>query len=225
MSARTWPGQKILPLRLDWNEHSFYISRMPQNTEKAPPRSRGVPERVLTAALHLFTTRGYFNTSVPDIVRASGCSTGSIYHHFGDKEGIAKALFESLVRRIDAAFDDIENRYSSAQERCRAVIELLFRITEEEPDVMEFMLYAKHREFLPDLAPICSARPFQKMREFVSRGTVTGEVRPVDPVVAAASVYGGALRLIHLRLDGVLEHSLMEKLDDIWMCAWRSVAA
>jgi AcrR family transcriptional regulator len=197
---------------------------MPQNSVKTSPRSSDVRERVLAAALHLFTKQGYFNTSVPDIVRASGCSTGSIYHHFGDKEGIAKALFEGLVVRIDAAFDDIENQYSSSEDRCRAVIELLFRITEEEPDVMEFMLYAKHKEFLPDLNPICSARPFQKMREFVSRGMATGEVRPMDAMVAAASVYGGALRMIHLRLDGVLEHSLLEKLDDIWKCAWRSVA-
>ncbi len=197
---------------------------MPQNSAKVSPRSSDVRERVLAAALRLFTKQGYFNTSVPDIVRASGCSTGSIYHHFGDKEGIAKALFESLAARIDAAFEDIERRYSSAQERCRAVIELLFRLTEEEPDVMEFMLYAKHKEFLPDIGPICSARPFQKMREFVSRGMVTGEVRSMDAMVAAASVYGGALRMIHLRLDGVLEHPLMEKLDDTWTCAWRSVA-
>lgn len=129
-----------------------------------------ISERVLTSALHLFTEQGYFNTSIPDIVRHSGCSTGSIYHHFGDKEGIAKALFESLVARMEVALNDVERQYPGAEERCRAVVELLFRITEEEPETMEFMLYAKHKEFLPDLAPVCSARPFQRMREFVTSG-------------------------------------------------------
>jgi len=197
---------------------------MSQSTSNVKITTKDVRNRVIDAALHLFTQYGYFNTSVPDIVSASNCSTGSIYHHFKDKEGIAKAVFESLVERINIAFDDIERKNSSAQQRCRAVIKLLFFITETEPDVMEFSLYAKHREFLPNNNPICSSRPFQKMREFVIQGMADGEISSMDDMVAAASIYGGALRMIQLRLDGVLEESLMDKLDDVWQCAWRSVA-
>ena len=69
--------------------------------------SRNIPEVVMQAAIHLFTKQGYFNTSVPDIVRESGVSTGSIYHHFGDKEGIAKTLFKMLVARMENAFNTI----------------------------------------------------------------------------------------------------------------------
>ncbi len=185
--------------------------------------NRNIPEVVLEAAIQLFTKQGYFNTSVPDIVRESGVSTGSIYHHFGDKEGIAKALFEMLVGRMEDAFNDIESQHDTAQARCRAVIELLFRVTEEEPEVMTYMLFVKHKEFMPDMAPICSSRPFRQMRQMIVDGMTNGEVRSMDDMVAAASVYGGALRLISLRLDGVLEQSLEEYLDEIWSCAWQSV--
>ncbi len=198
---------------------------MTKTSKKADLPTIGVHERVINASLLLFTKQGYFNTSVPDIVKASGCSTGSIYHHFKDKEGIARALYESLVMRMNRALDEIEMQFPTSKQRCRAVIELLFRITETEPEVMEFILYAKHREFLPGNNPICSSRPFQKMREFVTSGITDGELAPVDDMVAAASLYGGALRLIFLRLDGVIENSLMDKLDDVWKCAWRSVAA
>lgn len=197
---------------------------MTDTAEKLPGRESSVGARVLSTALKLFTRQGYFKTSVPDIVRASGCSTGSIYHHFGDKESIARALYESLVERMDHAFQEIEQADQAASTRCRAVIRLLFQITEQEPEVMEFMLYAKHREFLPDIHPICSAAPFRKMREFVSLGMEQGEIRRMNPTVAAAAVYGGALRMIHLRLDGVLEQSLNEKFEEVWLCAWRSVA-
>jgi AcrR family transcriptional regulator len=189
----------------------------------ATKSSRNIRERVLETAIHLFTQEGYFNTSVPDIVRESEVSTGSIYHHFGDKEGIAKALFETLVERMETAFNDIEQQYETAEERCRAVIELLFRITEEEPEVMSFMLFVKHKEFMPSMAPICSSKPFSQMREMVAKGIRTGEVRPMDAIVAAASVFGGALRMISLRLDGVLGKPLEEYLDEIWSSAWRSV--
>jgi len=194
---------------------------MPENTAKA---RRNIHDDVLNAALHLFTQQGYFNTSVPDIVRESGVSTGSIYHHFGDKEGIAKALFEMLVMRMEDVFDDIEREQHTAHDRCKAVIELLFGIAEAEPEVMVYMLFVKHREFMPGMAPICSSRPFRHMREMVVKGMATGEVRSMDAMVAASSVFGGALRLISLRLDGVLEQPLDHYLDEIWSTAWRSVS-
>jgi TetR/AcrR family transcriptional regulator, repressor of fatR-cypB operon len=87
---------------------------MSESANKVKVTQRDVRKLVIDASLHLFTQQGYFNTSVPDIVAASNCSTGSIYHHFKDKEGIAKALFESLIERMNIAFDDIEKQFPSA---------------------------------------------------------------------------------------------------------------
>jgi TetR/AcrR family transcriptional regulator, repressor of fatR-cypB operon len=187
-------------------------------------RGAAATEQVMQAALRLFTRQGYFNTSIPDIVRESAVSTGSIYHRFRDKEGIARSLYDSLVERMETAFSDIESRHQSARDRCRAVIALLFRLTEEEPELMRFMLFSRHREFIPELAPVCSSRPFVQMREMVRAGMAAGEVRTMEPIVAAASVFGGALRLIQLRLDGILDKPLPDYLEEIWACAWRSVA-
>lgn len=195
-------------------------NRSTQNTYA----TRNVQEQVLSSAIHLFTRQGYFNTSVPDIVRESGVSTGSIYHHFGDKEGIARALFNLLVERMTDEFSKIESKHDTAQARCRAVIELLFRMTEEEPEMMTFMLFVKHKEFMPSMIPVCSSRPFRQMRSMVSKGMTTGELRQMDDMVAASSIFGGALRMISLRLDGILEQPLEEYIDEIWTCAWRSVA-
>lgn len=185
----------------------------------------GPRDRVMDTALRLFSSQGFFNTSIPDIVRASGVSTGSIYHHFGDKEGVARALFDTVVARMEQALEAIREHHGDTAGRCRAVIELLFGITEEEPELMNFMLYARHREFLPDVAPICSSRPFQLMRKLVAEGMQRGEVRPMDETVAAVSVFGGAIRLIQMRLDGVLEQAPLALLDDTWDCAWRAIAS
>lgn len=184
-----------------------------------------VRRQALATALHLFSTRGYFNTSVHDICREADISVGSVYHHFGDKEGVARAMYEDIVRRMDESLDDIERRHASAHDRCRAVMAHLFGLTESEPELMAFMLHAKHREFLPEEKPMCSSRPFQRMRDFVARGIETGEISRMDSLIAAASLYGGALRLIHLRLDGLADRPLPECLDELWPCAWRSIAA
>lgn len=179
---------------------------------------------VLETALALFTRRGYFNTSVHDIQRAAGVSVGSIYHHFKNKEGIAKALYDDLVERLSQAMEGIMATHATAHDRCRAVIACLFELTEAAPETMQYILYAKHREFLPGEKPVCSSRPFEMMKQMVLEGMAAGELREVEPYVAASSLFGGAIRLIYLRLDGVLPKALPGFLPSVWECAWRSVA-
>jgi len=178
---------------------------------------------ILSTALELFTQRGYFNTSVHDIHRSARVSIGSIYHYFKNKEGIAQALYSHLVDGMANVMDDIDRENKTTHDRCRAAIEYLLKLAQSSPQAMQFILYARHREFLPDEKPICSSRPFEKMKAMVKAGMETGEIRQMDPTVASVSLFGGAIRLIHLWLDGVLNRPVSEYLDEIWACAWRAV--
>ncbi|HEY9147412.1 MAG TPA: TetR/AcrR family transcriptional regulator [Gammaproteobacteria bacterium] len=195
---------------------------MTKTRSPATPVSR---DKVLATALDLFTRKGYFNTSMRDITRESGVSTGSVYHHFRDKEGVALALYQSLIARMRCELEQIMACHDSAHDQCRAVVELLFRITEQEPAVMSFMLYVKHREFLPEERPVCSSEPFELMRTMVHRGMERGEIERRDLLVASSCLFGGAIRMVTARLDGLAEQPLEHYLDEIWACSWRSVAA
>lgn len=193
------------------------------------PRSSSPPANtrsaILAAALQLFGTKGYFNTSVHDIGGVAGVSIGSMYHHFGDKEGIARALYEALSSQIEDLIQAALGWPATCHDQAREVVAGLFLLTEEDPLAMEFMLYAKHREFLPDQPPVCSSRPFELMRNLVRRGMDEGEIRRMDPMVASTSLFGGPIRMITARLDGLLDQPLDAYLDETWTCAWRSVAA
>jgi len=50
---------------------------------------------VMQAAAQLFEERGYAGTSVGDVVRLSGHTSGSVYFHFNSKEGLARAVAEA----------------------------------------------------------------------------------------------------------------------------------
>ncbi len=52
-------------------------------------------ERLLTAALGLFTVKGYAATTVREIVAAAGVSKPALYYYFGSKEGIYLALMNN----------------------------------------------------------------------------------------------------------------------------------
>lgn len=181
-------------------------------------------DRVIATALELFTRKGYFNTSMRDITRESAVSTGSIYHYFKDKEGVATALYQGLVDRMSKEIQRIMQTHETAHDQCRAVIALLFDITEAEPDVMAFMLYVKHREFLPHERPVCSSKPFTMMRALVERGMQCGEIEQGDVLVASSCLFGGPIRMITSSLDGILDKPLQAYFDEVWACSWRAVA-
>jgi len=186
-------------------------------------RKKNIRETVLNSALHLFTVKGYFNTSVPDIVKHSACSTGSIYHHFADKKSIAEALYNCLVERMETSLNEINQNYDTTKQRCYQIIKLLFELTENEPEVMRFMLFSKHREFIADIAPICSTKPFMIMRDLVAAGMESNEVQIMDKMVAVSVMFGGALRLIQLRLDNVLKEPVQDKLEDVFTYSWKAI--
>ncbi|MCT4631331.1 MAG: TetR/AcrR family transcriptional regulator [Firmicutes bacterium] len=61
----------------------------------------GAKDKVLDAALPLFIDHGYHGTSIKLIVEKSGVSTGSVYHHFSNKEDIIKELYAQRKKHMN----------------------------------------------------------------------------------------------------------------------------
>lgn len=68
------------------------IPKLRQNKERR--------QRLLECAIELFIEKGYFNTSVREIIVKSGFGTGTFYNYFIDKEDILKALLEEFAEQI-----------------------------------------------------------------------------------------------------------------------------
>ena len=51
-------------------------------------------EKILDAALLLFSKNGFYATTIPDIARAMGMSVGNIYNYFSSKEKLAKEIIK-----------------------------------------------------------------------------------------------------------------------------------
>jgi TetR/AcrR family transcriptional repressor of nem operon len=54
-------------------------------------------ENITAQALQLFSVKGYFNTSVSDILSATGLTKGGLYCHFRSKEDIWYAVYDKAV--------------------------------------------------------------------------------------------------------------------------------
>ncbi|WP_052669077.1 TetR/AcrR family transcriptional regulator [Nitriliruptor alkaliphilus] len=60
--------------------------------------------RILEAALACFVERGVAATTIDAVRAASGASTGSLYHHFGDRQGLIAAVHGWLLDDYHAGF-------------------------------------------------------------------------------------------------------------------------
>ncbi|NJD91639.1 MAG: TetR/AcrR family transcriptional regulator [Geobacter sp.] len=55
-------------------------------------------QEIVIKALDLFSIKGYYNTSIGDIMAATGLTKGGLYGHFGSKEAIWEASYEEAEK-------------------------------------------------------------------------------------------------------------------------------
>lgn len=52
---------------------------------------------IIEKSLQLFSVKGYFNTSISDILHATGLTKGGLYCHFKSKEDVWRAVYSDAV--------------------------------------------------------------------------------------------------------------------------------
>lgn len=73
----------------------------PANAQPAPPSDSAASDRrqdILNAALACAADGGVDAVSIDGVRARCGASVGSIYHHFGNKEGVVAALYFDIFR-------------------------------------------------------------------------------------------------------------------------------
>jgi len=109
------------------------------------------PERrraILAAALACFSDRGVAYTTIGEIRAKSGASTGSIYHHFRNKDGLARALYIEGVREYQQGFVACLEGRRAAETGIKAVIKYHFEWVRKHPDWARYLFGAAEAEFM-----------------------------------------------------------------------------
>jgi AcrR family transcriptional regulator len=182
-------------------------------------------DQVICAARKLFVEKGYRGVAIPEIVKESGVSVGAIYLHFGNKEKLAETVYEKTLQQFMELFSAKLADKKSVQDKLRAFAELVFEITEEDSEMMEYMLSVRKEIRSKLLFPLCSSDAFISVQKIISDGMTTGEIKPGTPLVAAVSYTGIILRAVELRMQGALEQPLQDISAELIDNAWASIAA
>jgi len=180
---------------------------------------------ILLAALKLFATKGYFNTALTDIAEATGMkNTSAIYHHFKNKQMMASQLHANIFDSLNISVDDIRRRNQKSAEQLRGITDLFFKLTDDAPDVMQFLLILKLNEFLPEEKPVMETAAFVKIIKIIQAGIKAGEIRDIDPQLVYAYFFGIINNTLRLVLTGVLDKKADAYLSQTWLTAWNVIA-
>jgi AcrR family transcriptional regulator len=157
----------------------------PSRTERRKARTAGA---ILDAAERLFLSRGYAATTMEDLAETADVAVGSIYAHFGGKEGVYSAL-------VDRALE-LDRRYSEegfaagdkALERLVGMGEGYLRFAREHPAYFRLFRFPPPDRPSAAEAPGPAARIAERISDEVARmagllaeAAEEGVIRPVDP--------------------------------------------
>lgn len=71
-----------------------------QETGRRERRRAETQQRILDAALQLFTTHGYLETTVEEITEAADVGKGTFFNYFPTKDALLAAIFETVGRQF-----------------------------------------------------------------------------------------------------------------------------
>jgi AcrR family transcriptional regulator len=185
---------------------------------------------ILEAAISCFARKGVGNTTIAEIREASGASVGSLYHHFGDKDGIAGRVYLEVLRRYqesylaalrtcptgEAAVKTTVRHYLDWVLRNRDAARLLLE-ARQAPQVAaaEEAIRAETRRFLGEAQALLARFAERGEMRRVSLPVLTALLGAPCAALAAEWVRGG-------RIDTAAAAAQSEELAD---AVWRSLRA
>lgn len=119
--------------------------------------------RIRNAALHLFSVRGYANTSLRQIAHRAGVSLSLVTHHFYSKEQLKLAVDQAVLASFEQAIDWVlSSTPRSVDEVAAQMAEALGEVIDTRPEVR---LYIRRAVF--EQAPANGSSLMERLLELM----------------------------------------------------------
>ncbi len=115
---------------------------MSPRTEKQLAEHRTAKrEQIVSDALFLFATRGYFNTSISDIAKEVKMSKGLLYSYFENKEQLLNAAIDfALKEATELNLTEDQLKELTPKEIIKEIIEGFFTVLEEKKELWSLIV-------------------------------------------------------------------------------------
>jgi len=196
-------------------------------TERMEPGPRiSQKQHILNHALACFNELGIQATTIEAIRARASSSVGSIYHHFGNKDGLIAALFFTALDDQLALTQARLQTATSASEAVEAMVQTYLEWVTQQPELARFMFQARAAvadgPFGAELIQRNKER-FRGLLEWLDRGLADGSIRPLPRETYASLLIGQSENYCRAWLSQRVKSKPTEFANVFSEAAWRSV--
>ncbi len=174
---------------------------------------------IMEASLKLFSTKGFYNTTIPDIAKSLGMSVGNMYNYFKSKEALAMAIMQYTSDILGEKIKKINSMNISVYEKIKLITTMYFDIANNKPEMIEYFLrvYLSNRDVFQNGCEgmICVSAFVTEIMIFFEEGVRSGELRDQDFFSAFGLFMGYLGGMVFLKGENVLQKPLEEYIEDI----------
>jgi AcrR family transcriptional regulator len=174
---------------------------------------------IISAALKLFSEKGFYITTIPDIAEKVGMSVGNFYNYFTSKDILAKELVIYISEYLGESIREINDRDISTEKKIYEIVSMYFNMADERPEMIEYFLrvYLSNREVFGDGCEgmICVSPFVTEMMIFFENGVTNGELHNQDFFSAFGLFMGYLGGMVFLQGEEILPQELDSYIDDV----------
>ena len=178
---------------------SRFMKKQQQNNKK---------DLIVWSALKIMSEKGYYGSTMDDIVAESRMSKGAIYHYYKSKKEVYLGVIESLENKYTAVFAEINKEDNSAKTLKKLFTTVSSQLKKDPTFFRSFSTFwsiSRHDKDFRNAIQNMYNR-FQKFIELIIiEGIDNKEFKKVDPKISALSLI--------LNLEGVFWFTLFESKD------------
>jgi TetR/AcrR family fatty acid metabolism transcriptional regulator len=170
--------------------HSEGVGAM---ARRGPNGGREKRDRILRAAVKIFSRKGFFNSKVSEIARSAEVADGTIYLYFKNKDDLLISLFEEKMGEV---VEDVRRRIvvgGNALEKLKIFIENHMDLLEREAGLVEVLQVELRQstKFLKDYTPVKFFEYLEIISGILEEGKREGVFRPdMDISIARRAIFG-----------------------------------
>ena len=167
--------------------------------------AKDTKERILTAALDLFSQNGYAGTNIRELMASLGLAKSSTYRHFGSKEEIWNALLDEMTVYYGERFGSPEHLppVPDSLEELVSLTMHMAEITVRDEKIVKTRKLLSIEQFRDERARDLATKHFltgiREMFTYLFTGMMDkGLLRRDDPAMLAFAYTSPITALIHL---------------------------
>ena len=174
---------------------------------------------IIQNALKLFSKKGFYNTTIPDIAKAMSMSVGNMYNYFSSKEELAKFAIKYSTNILADELRAVNNMEISSKEKLFLFTKNYLKNVQDSPEVIEYFLrvYLSNREVFKDGCEgfLCVGEFVTEVMIFLDDGAQNKEFREQEFFPAFGMLMGTLGGFAFMQGENVLDKDLLEYSDSI----------